>query len=174
MATRNRTKNRSAGRFGGLPLSVWNHPDYQGLSGSAVKLLMDLACQYNGYNNGDLTTAFSVLSKRGWTSKQTVARAVKELMEADLIIRTREGVFQNPGAKCALYAIAWQSIDECKGKIDVRPTLRPPRAFSLENNQLPRPESGPGSVLAEVRVRTRDDAGRFMSTREVDRPADRP
>ena len=54
-------------------------------------------------------------------------------MEANLIIKTREGKFQNPHSRCALYAITWQQIDECEGKdLEVRPTSTPPRKFSLE------------------------------------------
>jgi hypothetical protein len=58
---------------------------------------------------------------------------VKELMEANLIIRTREGKFQNPHSRCALYAMTWQKIDECEDKdLEIRPTATAPRKFSLE------------------------------------------
>ena len=61
-----------------------------------------------------------------------VARFDAHCLPADRRMKLR---LQNPGARCALYAIAWQSIDECKGKIDVRPTLRPPRAFPSRTNK---------------------------------------
>ncbi|MEX2326317.1 MAG: hypothetical protein WD558_01175, partial [Pseudomonadales bacterium] len=56
--------------FAGIPRHVIQHPDYQALSGNAVKLLVDLAFQYRGKNNGDLTTAWHVLKHRGWKSRQ--------------------------------------------------------------------------------------------------------
>jgi len=59
--------------------------------------------------------------------------AVQELMVANLIIKTREGKFQNPHSRCALYAMTWQQIDECGDKdLEIRPTAKAPRKFSLE------------------------------------------
>ena len=75
----------------------------------------------------------AILRDRGWKRDATISVAVKELMNADLIIRTREGKFQNPHSRCALYAIAWHPIDECIGKdLEVGSTIAPPRKFSLE------------------------------------------
>jgi hypothetical protein len=163
---RRKTISRSdgAGGYGALYRHVWNNPDYHGLSGNAVKLLMDFACQYNGRNNGDLTNAFSVLKSRGWRSKQTVLRATAELLAAGMIIQTREGRFINPGGVCALYALTWKPIDECPGKhLSVESTETPPRKFSLENIKTPGPQNGQGSVHKRVPSRARDNTGRFVS-----------
>ncbi|MFV0478276.1 MAG: hypothetical protein ACK5ME_10625 [Parahaliea sp.] len=146
---RNRRKTKGRGGdagFGALPRAVWEHPDYCKLSGSAVKLLMDLACQYNGRNNGDLTVAYSILKKRGWSSKDTITNAKDRLLEAGLIICTREGRFTNPGGECALYALAWKPINDCPDRrLAVAPTNTPPRKFSLEIIKPPGPETGPGA-----------------------------
>lgn len=40
---------------------VWRSPQRKKLSGRANKLLIDLCCQYSGFNNGDLTTAWAVM-----------------------------------------------------------------------------------------------------------------
>jgi hypothetical protein len=152
----------SAG-YGALPRMVWEHPDYCNLSGGAAKLLMDFACQFNGHNNGDLQAAYSVLSKRGWRSRQTISRAVAELLSAELIVKTREGKFTHPGGQCALYALAWVQIHDCDGKLEVAPTSTPPRKFSLESIKTPSPERGLGSVHKRGRQRARDDAGRYQS-----------
>ena len=97
-------------------------------------MLIDLAYQYDGKNNGNLTAAFTILQKRGWVRNATISAAIKELLGARLIIRTREGKFQNPHSRCALYAISWRQIDECRGKdLELNPTRVPPRAFSMEN-----------------------------------------
>ena len=161
-----KAKSRSggSGTFGALYRNIWQHPDYCGLSGSAAKLLMDFMCQYNGHNNGDLTNAFSVLKSRGWQSKPTVLRATKELLEARMIVQTREGRFLNPGGLCALYAITWKPIDECPGKnLSVGPTEAPYRKFSLEDIKTPGPQNGQGSVHKRVRSRARDETGKYVS-----------
>ena len=130
MKTHNGTQS-----FAGIPRKVIRHLDYPKLSGNAVKLLVDLAFQYRGKNNGDLTTAFSVLSKRGWNSRQTIDRAKRQLVENELIVETRPGGFLNPGGRCALYALTWLSVDECPGKnLEVKPTTVPLRSFKLETN----------------------------------------
>ena len=95
--------------------------DYKNLGGSAVKLLLALAYQYRGNNNGDLTAAFTVMRDQfGFRSPVTLARAIKALLGANLIKQTRIHQFMNPGRKCALYALTWQPIDECDGKLDCR------------------------------------------------------
>lgn len=166
--SRRKSKGRSSGGagHGALPRVVWEHPDYCNLSGAAAKLLMDLACQFNGHNNGDLQVAYSVLSKRGWNSRQTISRAVAELLAAKLIVKTREGKFTNPGGYCALYALAWVQIHDCGDKLEVSPTSTPPRKFSLEAIKTPSPEHGLGSVHKRGRQRPRDDAGRFQSVQK--------
>lgn len=129
---------KESGRFVGLPFCVLKSNDYIGLSYKSKALLIDLALQYNGKNNGDLTAAFAILKKRGWVREATIFTAVQELMVANLIIRTREGKFQNPHRRCGLYALTWKPIDECIGKdLDVAPTTTPPRKFSLEKNKTP-------------------------------------
>lgn len=135
---REKAKNRKeTGRFAQLPHVVLNSPDYVGLSYKSKALLVDLVNQYNGRNNGDLTAALGYMQTRGWQRSATLSDAVKELIEANLIIKTREGKFQNPHSRCALYAITWQPIHECEGKdLEVWPTSIPPRKFSLEKLRL--------------------------------------
>lgn len=142
--TRAKAKGRrDAGRYAGLPHTVMEHPDYVLLSGNAVRLLVELIKQFNGYNNGDLSAAFSTMRGRGVTrSKTTLAKLLRELERADFITCTRRARFLNPGARCALYALTWKPINECPGKdLEVNPTVTPPRAFSIKNNKKPSPFS---------------------------------
>ena len=134
MASRVKVKGRRiTGRFIGLPHVVVKNKDYIQLSYKSKALLIDLMLQYNGKNNGDLTTALAILRDRGWKRQATIGEAVKELIAANMIIRTREGQFRNPFSRCALYAITWQPIDDCKDKdLTVNPTITPPRKFSFE------------------------------------------
>ena len=134
MASRNKVKGRRMiGRFIGLPHVVIKNKDYVDLSYKSKALLIDLMLQYKGRNNGDLTTALAILRDRGWKRQATIGEAVKELIDANLIIRTREGQFRNPFSRCALYAVTWQPIDDCKDKdLNVNPTSTAPRKFSFE------------------------------------------
>lgn len=100
--------------------------DFISLKGNSIKLLIDLGYQYNGYNNGDLCASLSVMRKRGWNSNQQLAKALKELLERNLIVQTKQGGL-NLGPN--LYAITWQPIDECGGKLDANPTTVAPRSF---------------------------------------------
>lgn len=130
--------------FAGIPRAVMDNPDYQHLSASAVRLLVELAYQYRGGNNGDLTCAWEVLSKRGWRSRTTITKARDELLAANLITCTRHSVFDRSGGQCALYAVVWAAIDDLpKKRLEVPPTVRPIRIFSTaENNKSSCTESG--------------------------------
>ncbi len=67
MASRRKIKGRAEkGTFNLIPHTVMDNPDFLNLSFKSVKLLLDLAYQYRGKNNGNLTAAFSILRKRGW------------------------------------------------------------------------------------------------------------
>lgn len=129
-------KRRSAIKsFAGIPRIVMDTDDYKSLNGNAIKLLLEFAYQFRGNNNGDLSAPFSHMRKRGFKSKETLGNALKSLQGANLIIKTREGIFMNPGGYCALYALTWLSIDECKGKHDMNPTTTPVRKFSLKKTR---------------------------------------
>ena len=134
--------------FAGIPRVVMQTDDYKNLSGNSVKLLLALCYQYRGHNNGDLTAAFSILQEKfGFTARGVIKRAVEQLLDANLIIQTRTSRFLNPGGQCALYALTWQSIDECPGKrLEMEPTITPLRKFSMEKNKAPCTESVRGGV----------------------------
>jgi len=112
-------KNRSSKKpFLLLPRDMITSDAYYSLSSSAIKLLICLGAQYYGTNNGDLTTAWSIMKDRGWRSKETLQNAIKELENTGFIIRTRQGGRN----KCNLFALTWFPIDECGGKLDVNST----------------------------------------------------
>jgi hypothetical protein len=124
----NRSKTHSS--FFGLPKAVLNHTNYLRLSAKAVKLLMDLGVQYNGFNNGDLCATWSMMQKRGWKSRSTLYDALQELLHYGLIMVSRQG-----GKHAAsLYALTWNKIDECKSKLDIQHTLQPPGNWKKEHS----------------------------------------
>lgn len=113
---------REGGSFVLLPHAVMDSSNWRRCSATAIKLLCDLARQYNGRNNGDLTAALSTLRARGWSSPETLTNAYRELLHYGLILLTRQGGLH----ACSLYALTWQPIDECGGKLDCSATSVPP------------------------------------------------
>ncbi len=122
--------------FFGLPKEVIAHTNFISLTSAAIKLLVDLGFQYNGKNNGDLCAAFSLMSKRGWKSKETLWNAIDCAINYRMIMVTRQGGKH----QATLYAFTWRSIDECQGKLDVNATLTPPGTWKEK-----RPKWGPKS-----------------------------
>lgn len=121
---------RESGPFVALPHSVLLSEEYHNLPGGAVRLLIALAAQYNGRNNGDLSAALSVVRRFGLNSADTVSANLKRLETLGLIVRTRDGLFCGGASTCALYALTWKQIDQCPGKhLSIPPTDRPYRTF---------------------------------------------
>ena len=100
---------------------IFTSREYAALSAIAVKALVDLYTQFRGKNNGDMTAAWTIMQPRGWVSKDTLARAVRELLDAGWIAVTRQG-----GRRIStLYGVTWLGIDPCGGKLDVTPNPVP-------------------------------------------------
>lgn len=156
----------SKGQFMKLPYEVIDSFDYLNLQPSSKQLLIDIFRQHNGRNNGDLSASFKLMQARGWTSKSTLKRALDVLLESGLIIKTREGWFQGEhSSRCALFAVTWLGIDECPGKdLDVKPSPRPLRAFSIENKDSSCPKVRPKSVQKQGPKIKRDASGRYVSS----------
>ncbi|MGH8041286.1 MAG: hypothetical protein ACREPN_04490 [Rudaea sp.] len=126
MRTRERFRaRRDTGWFFRLPVAVLDSPAYCGLSFKSRALLNDLGAQFRGNNNGDLAAPWSWMKRRGWKSKDTLRRALLELLAVGLIEQTRQGGLHCP----TLYAFTWLPIDECGGKVDVKPNPVPTNAW---------------------------------------------
>jgi hypothetical protein len=111
MAAKNRHKgNRIGEAFVALPMSVANSPLFTALSPHAVKLLIDVAAQYRGDNNGDLSLAWKLMKPRGWRSEATLHKAKREILDAGFLYETRKG--QRPNL-CSLFALTWHHLDPC-------------------------------------------------------------
>ena len=85
-------------------------------------MVIDIASQYRGHNNGDLCAPLSLMRKRGWNSSDQLEKAKKELIKKDVILVARQGGRN----KANLYALTWFPIDECKGKLDIASTITAP------------------------------------------------
>ncbi|WP_156962825.1 hypothetical protein [Aerolutibacter daejeonensis] len=116
---RRKTTGRSAATYLGVPHYVFRSAEFGELDGWELKLLIELAGKYTGFNNGDLSCAFSQLKHRGWRSSGTRQKALNGLLARSWIIATRTGSRN----RCALYAVTWWPIDPCEGKgLEVRAT----------------------------------------------------
>lgn len=104
--------NRDGGRFVALPHAVLDCPGYRGLSVYAKALLVDVARQYMGSNNGSLLCSRRKMLEYGWTSTDTLTKALAGLLEAKLLFRTVQG--QRPN-KASWYALTWQTLDKSDG-----------------------------------------------------------
>ena len=122
--------NKNSRKFAGIPVVVMESPDYIALGPNAIRLLIEMAGQYNGFNNGDLSPSYTLMNPRGFKSKGTLTKAIRELTDAHLIILTRQGGRNNTAS---LYALTWEPIHDLpKKRLELGPTRTPTRKFELE------------------------------------------
>lgn len=122
---RNRFKakgRRESGPFIAIPRSILDSPEYASLSPRAVKLLLDVYALFRGANNGDLSAAFRLMHPRGWSSKDQLEKARRELIEKGWL-----GISRRPKAKREpeLYYLTFLAVDACKNKLDISETTKP-------------------------------------------------
>ncbi len=167
--TRRKIVGRSdGGGFFALPQAVLESPNYPMLSAHAVKLLCDMGAQFKGKNNGDLSATWSLMNKRGWKSRDTLAHALAELLHFGLIERTRQGGMH----QCSLYALTWRAIDDCKGKLDCAPSRTPSGKWRQPQEAMPKPERknrAPSTPCVSIRHGGRVNSPRIaeLSTRQA-------
>lgn len=105
-----------------IPLTLLRHENFVRLSPTACKLVLDLARQYSGFNNGYLSAAESILKPMGWRSESTIREAVSECLHYQVISKSRQGGKN----RCNLFALTWNRIHEKPGKpLDVSATMSP-------------------------------------------------
>jgi predicted transcriptional regulator len=76
---------------------------FRSLSGSAVKVYLDLRRRYNGSNNGEIRYSLGVAADRLFLGKATVKRALAELVAKGFIAMTGRGGWL--GRKAATWAV---------------------------------------------------------------------
>lgn len=155
-------RKEGGGSFAGIPHAVMDSAAWIACSKVAIALLMELARQYNGRNNGDLCAALSLLRKRGWKSSDTISTALKELRHYGLIVLTRQGgllMRDGGGHTASLYALTWQPIDPCEGKLDHPPTATAPGQWRNPVTRFERPAKKrmPASPRGSPRTASRID-----------------
>ncbi|WP_137009379.1 hypothetical protein [Aquitalea aquatilis] len=122
-ALRQAKQGREPGSFFALPKCVLESDEFATLSPFAVKLMMDMAAQHHMGRNGYLSASWTLMQKRGWRSKDTLAKALNELETEGWVVRTRQG-----GRRiCNLFGFSFFRIDDhVPGKpLDIKPTVGP-------------------------------------------------
>jgi hypothetical protein len=76
------------------------------------------------------------MQKRGWKSKDTLSKALKELLAGDWLEVTRQGGRN----QATLYAVTFYAIDDCKGKLDIESTSRPRSTWRRHEPLPPMPK----------------------------------
>lgn len=112
MKTSYTKKSRDPGGFIAIPWVVLDSPAYQGLTAYAKALLVDIARQYTGSNNGALRCGRAYMQPRGWNSMDMLTKAKKELLAAELLHETVKGCRPN---KASWYALTWLGLDKLDG-----------------------------------------------------------
>ena len=137
---------RDAGRFITLPVSVLESVAYLGLSANARALLMEVALQCHGDDNGRLLLSRAHMVKRGWLSSDMLTKGKRELLDAGLIFETVKG--QRPN-KASWYAVTWRRLDRLPG-FDAGAALTFERGSynkkPLHKNAVLRPPHGTGGL----------------------------
>lgn len=136
-------KNHDGSRFVLLPHVVMDSPAYLNLSFSATTMLVDVARQYSGSNNGKLVLCDKALKRRGWNSHATITKAKRELIEAGLLFLTRQGYRPN---KASWYALTWLSLDWTP-EMEISLAAFPRGAY-LENKSRPSENGARGKTIA--------------------------
>jgi hypothetical protein len=109
MTNKRHKGNRIGEGFVAFPYSVLNSPLFLALSPHALKLMFDVAAQYRGDNNGDLSAAWKIMQRRGWRSEATLHKAKHELLDAGFLYEARKGHRPNV---CSLFALTWFTLDD--------------------------------------------------------------
>lgn len=108
-----RKRDGASGAVLVVPHVVLNSQAYITLSGQAIKLLYDVAMQYNTTNNGALLASWRYMSeKRGWTSSEALNKAKVELIDHCLLVQTVQGMRPN---KASWYGLTWYALDNITG-----------------------------------------------------------
>lgn len=86
-----KSNRKSEGQYLPLPYAQLKSDAWRSLSGSAVKLWLELHTRYNGGNNGKLTLSYAEAGELLGMGKATVQRAYAELVAKGFLVLVREG-----------------------------------------------------------------------------------
>lgn len=97
-----------------LPYAQLKSAAWRDLSGSAVRLWLELHTRYNGGNNGALRLSYAEAGKLLGMGKATVQRAYDELVEKGFLAKVSNGNFY--GRRAHEWRLTTKPKDKAKGK----------------------------------------------------------
>lgn len=100
------------GNFAHLPCEVMNHAAVATLTHAQFRVLVLMAGQFNGHNNGAIGLTAEQAKKQGISSENTYRAALKVLEERGLIESTYPASRVPPRPK--MYALTWRPVEKTK------------------------------------------------------------
>ncbi|MBA3599421.1 MAG: hypothetical protein H0W40_18920 [Methylibium sp.] len=168
---------RDGSRFVALPMVVLDSPGYRQASHTARSLLLDIARQYSGNNNGKLTACAKYLVPLGWRSNDTIVRARRELLDCGLLVETRKGARPN---KAAWFALSWLALDHGQG-LDFDPKcyrtgdyMRPEKPANKNASLVPSDGAAAAVIAPPGGVSASNPAPSGGAVRETSTPSPAP
>jgi hypothetical protein len=157
-------KPLKGGRHAQIPIKVLQSTAYKTLPYYAMAVLVAVAAQFMGSNNGDLAFTWSMAPDWGIRSHGQLIKALAMLKERGLIQRTRQGGKQPIGP--TLYALTWHPIHPRARGYDfgIVPTAIAAHSYvswTGDNGTAGSPDNGPtgGSNAAGKRTKPYDGNG---------------
>lgn len=110
-------QSKGFGLYAPIDHTVIDSAAFADLSHSAVRVLLTIARQWNGINNGWLQATFSYCHKKGVGSEHTLQQAVESLIAHGFIYRTRGHGMIDGENIAARYAITWRPLCGKKDRV---------------------------------------------------------
>lgn len=117
-----RAKHRDTEIFAQIPVKVLISDAFRTLRPRYQMVLIAMAAQYRGNNNGDIAFTRKIAQHYGITSETTRCRGLKLLAERGLIVKTHSG--GKKPMKPTLWALGWRQIEYSSG--EKRQVVKPP------------------------------------------------
>ena len=113
--SRAKAPEKVEGYFVAFPHTVADSEAFLGAKPAAQALLLHIARQITGSNNGHLHAARNWLAKRGYKRSSTVTALIDELIERRLIVRTVKGGREGSKWTQHQFAVTWLPITNWTG-----------------------------------------------------------
>lgn len=110
-------RGRATGRFepgehfAAIPVDVMESEAFAALPDYAIPVLVALAAQYRGQNNGNLSLTCTQARQLGVHSSWKVRAGLQLVSMVGLVERTRQGKMSHGRGVCALFALTWKPVD---------------------------------------------------------------
>lgn len=113
-AKKHNGKRSQDGQYVNLPYAILLSPAWRSLSGSAVRVYMELNTRFNGGNNGKITLSYNEAGKALGIGKATAQRAFSELEEKGFLSLETAGNWYSRRAH--EWRLTTRSTQAAKGK----------------------------------------------------------